>query len=98
LSKGSIPGQKKEANMAKRKKRVVTPELRRRWKLKNKLSRLGINLTDLEAATGLGVSANSRFLNGDTGVSEAEKHILRAIEAKERQNKAALEKGRLVYV
>ena len=76
----------------------MPPELQRRWRLKDKLSRLGINLIDMEAATGLGASAYPRFLNGDTGKSEAEKYILRAIKAEERENKAARGKGRFVYV
>ena len=80
-----------------RRKRVLTPELRRRLKLRATLDFLDINLTDLSKKSGLDISVFSRFLSNDIGESAAERIILEAIKDEQKRVKAR-KPSRIVYI
>ncbi len=83
--------------MPRRRKRVLTPELRRRIRLRRKLDDLDISLADLARRSGIDRSIFSRFLLNDIEESGAEKVILEAIEKGQKRAKAS-PAGRLTYV
>ncbi len=83
--------------MSARKKRVLTPELRRRRRINAKLQDLGISLKSLAEKSGLDVSIFSRFLWNDIEDSEAEDIILEAIRAREKQIKS-LKPRKVIYL
>ena len=83
--------------MGRRRKRALTPELRRRIKLRATLDGLDITLTDLSKKSGIDLSIFSRFLLNDIGESAAEQVILQAIQ--DEQKRAKVRKPcRLSYV
>ena len=84
-------------SMGTRRKRVLTPELRRRRRMNAKLQDLGISLKSLGDRSGMDVSIFSRFLWNDIEDSEAEKVILEAIREREEEIKS-LKPGEFIYL
>ena len=84
-------------SMGTRRKRPLTPELRRRRRMNAKLQDLGISLKSLGDRSGMDVSIFSRFLWNDIEDSEAEKVILEAIRTREEEIKS-LKPGEFIYL
>ena len=84
--------------MSRRKKRVLTPELTRRWELKVRLDHLGLRVKDIAANTKFTPSSFTRWFNCDTEISEVEQIILKAISKKEKEVEMARKNGELIYV
>ncbi len=68
-----------------RKKRVITPDLRKKMRLKGKLKELGIRLVDLARKTKKNPSLFSKALSGDSVSEPVLKIVEREIKRKERK-------------
>lgn len=74
--------------MGKRRQRPLTPELRRRIKIRRELEDLDIRAADLAKQSGKDPSLFTRFFWNDIGESEVEAVIMRTLRAARKKAKA----------